>query len=178
MITDKTATRRAASEEFLLHRVSERFRLTAREREVLRQLLDAGPKTKDIALQLGISPNTVKAFLRLIMVKMGVSTRSGVVGKVLGTEPLLQRISASEDPPSLDQVSERYNLTGRERQVLEHLLETGPTTKEIAARMGISPNTVKAFLRLMMVKMGVTTRSGIVKQALDRSAPSETPAAH
>jgi len=32
---------------------------------------------------MSISPNTVKAFLRLIMVKMGVTSRSGVVGKIL-----------------------------------------------------------------------------------------------
>jgi DNA-binding CsgD family transcriptional regulator len=31
-----------------------------------------------------ISPNTVKAFLRIVMVKMGVSTRSGILGKVIG----------------------------------------------------------------------------------------------
>jgi DNA-binding CsgD family transcriptional regulator len=30
---------------------------------------------------MAISPNTVKAFLRMIMVKMGVSTRSAIVGK-------------------------------------------------------------------------------------------------
>ncbi len=32
---------------------------------------------------MSISPNTVKAFLRLIMFKMGVTSRSGVVGKIL-----------------------------------------------------------------------------------------------
>jgi DNA-binding CsgD family transcriptional regulator len=32
---------------------------------------------------MNISPNTVKAFLRLIMVKMRVSTRSAIVGKAL-----------------------------------------------------------------------------------------------
>ena len=31
-----------------------------------------------------ISPNTVKAFLRLVMVKMDVSTRSGIIGKIVG----------------------------------------------------------------------------------------------
>jgi DNA-binding CsgD family transcriptional regulator len=31
-----------------------------------------------------ISANTVKVFLRLVMVKMGVSTRSGIVGKIAG----------------------------------------------------------------------------------------------
>jgi len=43
---------------------------------------------------------------------------------------------------------------------VEYLLQ-GLTSKEIAARMNISPNTVKAFLRLVMVKMKVSTRSGI-----------------
>jgi DNA-binding CsgD family transcriptional regulator len=33
--------------------------------------------------------------------------------------------------------------------------------------MAISPNTVKAFLRLIMIKMGVTTRAGIVAKILD-----------
>jgi DNA-binding CsgD family transcriptional regulator len=31
---------------------------------------------------MNISPNTVKAFFRLVMTKMSVSTRSGIVGKV------------------------------------------------------------------------------------------------
>ncbi len=44
------------------------------------------------------------------------------------------------------------------------LIERYPTAPFdiIAVRMNISPNTVKAFLRLVMVKMGATTRSGIV----------------
>jgi DNA-binding CsgD family transcriptional regulator len=43
-----------------------------------------GLTSKEIAQRMGISPNTVKAFLRLVMVKMGVSTRSGIVGKIVG----------------------------------------------------------------------------------------------
>jgi DNA-binding CsgD family transcriptional regulator len=61
--------------------------------------------------------------------------------------------------------SERFRLTDREQQVLQFLLE-GLTSKEIADRMKISPNTVKAFLRLIMIKMGVSTRSGIVGKAM------------
>jgi len=41
--------------------------------------------SKEIAERMKISPSTVKAFLRLVMVKMSVSTRSGIVGKVLGS---------------------------------------------------------------------------------------------
>lgn len=66
--------------------VLETFRLTTREREVF-QYLSQGLTSKEVALQMGISSNTVKAFLRLIMVKMGVSTRSGILGKAFTTTP-------------------------------------------------------------------------------------------
>ncbi len=62
---------------------------------------------------------------------------------------------------NLAEVAEQFDFTVRESQAVE-LLTQGLTSKEIAQRMQISPNTVKAFLRLVMTKMGVTTRSGIV----------------
>lgn len=62
-------------------------------------------------------------------------------------------------------VAEKYHLTTREQQVLLYLLE-GLTSKQIAERMSISTNTVKAFLRLIMIKMDVSTRSGIVGKAV------------
>jgi DNA-binding CsgD family transcriptional regulator len=77
---------------------------------------------------------------------------------------LLERGSAGSI--SLVQVSERFHLTTREQEVLQCLSEGGLTTKEIAARIGISPNTVKAFLRMIMLKMGVSTRSGILGKAI------------
>jgi DNA-binding CsgD family transcriptional regulator len=71
---------RASAGAFSLGLVSEKFRLTSREQEVLRHLL-LGRTTKEIATGMEISPHTVKAFLRMIMVKMGVSTRSAILGK-------------------------------------------------------------------------------------------------
>jgi DNA-binding CsgD family transcriptional regulator len=61
----------------------------------------------------------------------------------------------------LDEIGTRFGLTPREEATVRLLFE-GLTSKEIAERMNISPNTVKAFLRLVMVKMGVSTRSGII----------------
>ena len=69
---------------------------------------------------------------------------------------------------SLAHLFDRFNLTAREQEVAQFLSQ-GLTSKEIGARMQISPNTVKAFLRLIMVKMGVTTRSGVVGKALNTS---------
>ena len=71
---------------------------------------------------------------------------------------LLERDAATST--GLSEISEQFDLTQRERETVEYLLQ-GLTSKEIANRMNISPNTVKAFLRLVMVKMKVSTRSGI-----------------
>ena len=59
------------------------------------------------------------------------------------------------------ELSESFHLTEREREVVELLIQ-GLTNKEIAGRMNISPNTVRAFIRMVMGKFGVSTRSGIV----------------
>jgi DNA-binding CsgD family transcriptional regulator len=75
---------------------------------------------------------------------------------------LLKRFSTAS--LFIGEVSERFHLTTREQEVLQHLL-VGQTTKEIATGMEISPHTVKAFLRMIMVKMGVSTRSAIVGKA-------------
>jgi DNA-binding CsgD family transcriptional regulator len=66
-----------------LAEIGARFRLTSREQETV-ELLFEGLTSKEIADRMKISPNTVKAFLRLVMVKMGVSTRSGIIGKIAG----------------------------------------------------------------------------------------------
>jgi len=80
-----------------------------------------------------------------------------------GTEPALLLLLERREGKlvDLEKVVEQYRLTPRESQTLRFLLE-GLTSKEIARRMDISPHTVKAFLRLVMSKMQVTTRSGII----------------
>jgi DNA-binding CsgD family transcriptional regulator len=85
-----------------------------------------------------------------------------------GSQPYLAVIfeRASTKPTSLCQLFEKFHLTAREQEVAQ-LLSQGLTSKEIGVRMQISPNTVKAFLRLIMVKMGVTTRSGVLGKALN-----------
>jgi DNA-binding CsgD family transcriptional regulator len=72
---------------------------------------------------------------------------------------LLERDTANSHS-ALAEVSAQFGLTQREGETVEFLLQ-GLTSKEIATRMNISANTVKAFIRLVMVKMNVSTRSGI-----------------
>jgi len=69
----------------LLSQVGKQFNRTQREQEVLEYLLQ-GMKSKEIANRMNLSPNTVRAFLRLIMIKTGVSSRSAIVGKIVMTQ--------------------------------------------------------------------------------------------
>jgi DNA-binding CsgD family transcriptional regulator len=66
----------------LKRRARNEFRLSQRECETVELLLE-GMTTKEIAAAMNISPNTVKSFVRLIMTKLNVSTRPGIIGKIL-----------------------------------------------------------------------------------------------
>jgi DNA-binding CsgD family transcriptional regulator len=65
----------------------------------------------------------------------------------------------------LSQVSQQFNLTQREGEALAYLLQ-GLSSREIANRMNISPNTVKAFMRMIMIKTGVSSRSAVLRKIM------------
>jgi DNA-binding CsgD family transcriptional regulator len=65
----------------------------------------------------------------------------------------------------LSQVGKQFNLTQREREALEYVLQ-GLSSKAIANRMRISPNTVKAYMRLIMIKTGVSSRSAMISKII------------
>ena len=66
---------------------------------------------------------------------------------------------------ALSQLAQQFRLTHREQQAVALLLQE-LSNKEIAEIMGVSSNTVKAFLRMAAVRMGASTRSGIVTKIL------------
>jgi DNA-binding CsgD family transcriptional regulator len=66
----------------VVQEIGSKFQFTNREREVLART-SKGFSSNEIAAQLHISPNTVRSFVRLIMTKMGVATRSEIVAAVL-----------------------------------------------------------------------------------------------
>jgi DNA-binding CsgD family transcriptional regulator len=72
---------------------------------------------------------------------------------------LLER--AASRPAAVFHLGDAHRFTPREREAV-HLLAVGLTNKEIAERMRVSVNTVKAFIRLVMRKVGVGTRTGII----------------
>ena len=56
-----------------------------------------------------------------------------------------------------------YRLSPREMDIVSHLFN-GYTNKEIANTLGISEPTVKGHLQIIMAKMRVTTRTGILSK--------------
>lgn len=69
--------------------------------------------------------------------------------------------------PAADDYGDRNGLNPREIDVLRFLVQ-GLTNKEIAGRMEVSESTVKNTFQQLFGKLGVRTRSQLVRVALER----------
>ena len=99
-----------------------------------------------------------------------VEPREGGIGRTLLAVHLKREASVNE---AVSRIAGDYGLTRREQEALAGVA-VGLTSKELAAQMNISPNTVNTFLRLITVKMSVTTRAGIVARLLEQNGgPSD-----
>jgi DNA-binding CsgD family transcriptional regulator len=67
---------------------------------------------------------------------------------------------------AINDIAAEYHLSDREQQALRGIA-IGLSAKEMADQMDISPNTVKSFLRIVMIKLGVGTRAGILGRLLE-----------
>jgi DNA-binding NarL/FixJ family response regulator len=83
--------------------------------------------------------------------------------------PTLARVLMERHPlPLLDQAEQVVNpLTERERQVLQ-LTAQGLANKQIATSLEISENTVKFHLSSLYAKLGVTSRTEVVRSGARR----------
>jgi DNA-binding CsgD family transcriptional regulator len=88
-----------------------------------------------------------------------------------GSEPMLMLYLRREISirDAAHEIAVEFHLTEREEEALIGIA-MGFSSKELASRMKISPNTVKAFVRLAMIKMGAKTRATIFAKLLDRQS--------
>jgi DNA-binding CsgD family transcriptional regulator len=77
---------------------------------------------------------------------------------------LFEKVSSPND--ALEEICDKYNLTRRERDVVR-AMSMGLPNAEMARGMNISPNTLKSFLRLIMLKMGVKSRLALIAKLLE-----------
>lgn len=75
--------------------------------------------------------------------------------------------------PTLSLIAKQFNISRRERQTLEWLSQ-GLSSKEIADRMKISSHTVNSFIRTIMIKMGVSNRSGILGKLITTNSKRDS----
>jgi len=85
---------------------------------------------------------------------------------------ILERIYPDELNLSL--LSRQWGLNRREKEIVR-LIFTDKSNKEMAHTLGISPNTFKGYLKLLMAKLGVGSRSGIISCLLTGRNPSSHP---
>jgi two-component system response regulator FixJ len=77
-------------------------------------------------------------------------------------------LAGRNDPQSAERSKVQAHLdalSGREREVLEHLV-AGRPNKVIAYHLGISPRTVEVYRANLMTKMGAGSLSELVRMAL------------
>src|SRR5262249_34853238 len=83
--------------------------------------------------------------------------------------PLAEKIAGSsqrEASPPMPSTSADIGLTPREREVLR-LVATGLTNAQVAERLTITPRTVNAHLTAVYSKLGVQSRAGAIRYALE-----------
>ena len=80
---------------------------------------------------------------------------------------LVARARTSRVAGRTSESGEGAPLSNREREILA-LLADGLINKQIAARLGISTNTVKTHLELLFDKLGVATRAEAVATGVKR----------
>jgi DNA-binding CsgD family transcriptional regulator len=95
--------------------------------------------------------------LRVILLHRGVD-ESGPDQFAALVEPIVEPLA---DRVDLDLIKVKYRLSNREVDVLEALM-SGRKDKEIASNVGLTPGTVRSYLKSIRAKLGVTTRTAIV----------------
>ena len=92
---------------------------------------------------------------------------SGLVVLDRSLAPTLLRPSDAETPRQILAPGDGEALTGREREVLG-LMARGLPNKQIAARLGISPHTVKFHVASVLAKLGAASRTEAVTRGARR----------
>jgi DNA-binding CsgD family transcriptional regulator len=82
-----------------------------------------------------------------------------------GDPPLVAAMFERVNPSRLElhYTRRRFGLSPRERDVI-HALVTGLSDKEIAARLGLSCETVRYYLKRIRAKLCVSTRTAIINK--------------
>lgn len=127
-------------------------------------LVADGLSSKEIARSLGIARTTARCHVQNVLTKLGVGSRAHAAALAHGTAA--DRSVAAH----------RFmNLTRRETEVLR-ALASGLGQREIAARLYLSPHTVRTHVQRLLAKLDVHSVLGALALARKAGlAPIEVP---
>lgn len=152
-----------------------RQRLTPRERQVY-DLVSEGLSSKEIARSLGITRATARCHVQNVLTKLGVGSRAHAAA-------LARRAADPADhgghPAAAAHAGRLRNLTRREAEVLR-ALASGLEQREIAARLYLSPHTVRTHVQRVLGKLEVHSVLGALALVRDFGGlpSSDLPATH
>jgi DNA-binding NarL/FixJ family response regulator len=121
------------------------------------------PMESSVALKLGVSGIILKHNSPSTLVK---AIRLVAGGETWVDQKIIQQLA--DQTLQGDQQNPPRTLTEREDRVLQGIFE-GLANKEIAARLGVSEDSVKATVKQLLYKTGARTRAQLVRIALERS---------
>jgi len=118
-------------------------------------VVNGGPGVKRIAV--------LESEKRKYVVK--ATALSGSPGSQGEKQYLFVMERASAESANLSMIFRKYRLNVREQEIVRLLL-TGGSNKEIAHALSLSENTIKGYMKLLMRKLGVNNRAGILSALL------------
>jgi len=142
--------------------------------EVIRAAATMTPKIEPIAYT--VFDDEVSLFLALKAGAVGYLLKDASTDTVLEAIRETLRGGAMINPTLARRLLKEFNdpkdvpmpdLTPREREVLEHLVQ-GANYLNVAARLGIGPETVRTHIKSIYRKLHVSNRADVVRTALER----------
>jgi DNA-binding CsgD family transcriptional regulator len=142
------------------HRLDQVGTIDDHIREAVQRMYASEPAETAQSFRLGVAQFTCRTYV--------LEHQEGPAGDPPLLALLLEREWQKRD--TVEDVSAEYHLTKRERQALRGLA-MGLSIKALAAEMNIKPSTLRSFVRLIKVKMGVPTRAGIMVKIMEKRQP-------
>jgi DNA-binding NarL/FixJ family response regulator len=146
--------------------------------EVIRRVRDAQPDTQVVVLSMHAAEGYIVEALRrgalgYVLKEAGAQDLIDAIRRALQGRRFLSPslpedlLESYRDLPTED-IEDRYDqLTPRERQVLQ-LVAEGHTSAAIGDRLSISPRTVDTHRTNLMRKLGLSSRSDVVRYVMQR----------
>jgi DNA-binding NarL/FixJ family response regulator len=145
--------------------------------ETTKRIKELSPQTRVIVLSNYADETYVREMLKAgavgYIVKSGAAqdliqaVRTGARGRVYLSEAvsaIAQSAAGQRDGRGLNEDGTRP-LSSREREVLQ-LIAEGRTSKEVAAKLGISVTTVKSHRNHIMDKLNIRDKAGLTRYAI------------